>query len=114
MKKQCKICGKVAEMLSWEDECYVCKKKQHVKDVLQDIQEGRDTSCEDEIYCPWCGVILACDADTPEAYEDGTHVIDCPECGREFALETSVSFSYSTSRKLPGWILRDRERRGAV
>lgn len=27
MKKQCKICGKVAEMLSWEDECYACKKK---------------------------------------------------------------------------------------
>ena len=55
------------------------KKKQHMKDVLQDIQEGRDTSCEDEIYCPWCGVIIECDADTPEAYEDGTHTIDCPE-----------------------------------
>lgn len=27
MKKTCKICGKVAEMLSWEDECYICKKK---------------------------------------------------------------------------------------
>ena len=39
MKKPCKICGKVAEMFSWEDECYVCKKKQHMKDVLQDIQE---------------------------------------------------------------------------
>lgn len=37
MKKPCKICGKVAEMLSWEDECYACKKKQHMKDVLQDI-----------------------------------------------------------------------------
>lgn len=114
MKKQCKICGKVAEMLSWEDECYACKKKQHMKDVLQDIQEGHDTSCEDEIYCPWCSVIIECDADTPEAYEDGTHTIDCPECGKEFMLETSVSFSYSTSRKLPDWIIHDRERRKSI
>lgn len=110
MKKQCKICGKVAEMLSWEDECYACKKKQHMKDVLQDIQEGRDTSYEEEIYCPWCGVEIEC-CEMDEAYNEGQYAIDCPACGKEFMLETSVSFSYSTSRKLPDWIIRDRERR---
>ena len=113
MKKQCKICGKVAEMLSWEDECYICKKKQHMKDVLQDIQEGRDTSCENEIYCPWCGTeIERCEMN--EAYNEGRYIIDCPECGKEFVLETSVSYSYSTSRKLPDWIIRDRERRKSL
>lgn len=113
MKKMCKTCGKITELLSWEDECYSCKLAKHAEEVKQAVLNGEDTDCEREIYCPWCGVTID-DPEMREAYEDGTHVIECDECGKEFTLETSVSYSYSTSRKLPEWVIEDRRRAAAI
>lgn len=110
MKKTCKTCGKFVEMFPWEDNCYECQKKKHIADLQEEIEENHETCCEDEIYCPWCGCeIERCEM--PEAYEEGDHAIECPNCRKEFALETNVSITYSTKRELPGWILRERKRR---
>lgn len=77
--------------------------------LAERINAGSKTFCEREIYCPWCGEIND-DFEMREAYEDGTHVIKCDECGNEFTLETSISYSYSTSKKLPKWFIDDRKR----
>ena len=43
MKKMCKTCGKITELLSWEDECYSCKlaKRADEKRLLQKIQQAK-------------------------------------------------------------------------
>ena len=51
-----------------------------------------DTWHEDEVICPWCGLIFA------DSWEmnDGEHECDC---GKKFELEVIVERYYSTSKK---------------
>ena len=112
MEKICKTCGKIANLSPWEEDCYSCRCAKHVKKIQQEIIDGtlrNGTCCEDEIYCPWCGAIND-DPAMQEAYEEGEHVIECCECEKEFTLDTSISYSYSTYRELPEWVVEDRER----
>lgn len=108
----CEICGKPFKSYCYETRCYKCNIEKYNTDIKEGIQSGEETSTygESEVFCPWCGEMLEGDCETSEFYEDGTHVFQCYECEKEFTLSTSVSFSYSTERELPSYILRDRER----
>lgn len=110
-EKICKRCGKPFKAYMYETMCYKCQCEKNLEDIKEGILSGETTStdCEDEVICPWCGEAIEGDCETGEFYEEGTHVMECPECGKEFTLSTSVSYSYSTERELPDYILRDRE-----
>lgn len=110
-EKICERCGKPFNAYLYETMCYKCCVEKNLEDVKESILSGETTStdCEDEVICPWCGEVIEGDCETREFYEDGTHVFTCPECEKEFTLETSVSYSYSTERELPDYVLRERE-----
>ncbi len=100
MSKICKDCGKVFNGLSFEDECYTCRKDRYYKTIKQQLLDGEEdsTDCENEVICPWCGEIYEID-DEYHLYEDGEHNLVCPNCEKRFLVNTSVSFSFSTERK---------------
>lgn len=100
MLKKCKVCGKVRNMMSWEDTCYTCCCKKHLDEVKQNILSGEETetSCEDEIICPWCGEVQEYDIEDYEIYEEGRHEMQCHDCERLFNLGVSVSYYYDTER----------------
>lgn len=100
--KICPVCGKNKITFSWENMCYSCQQERHEREIKKQIQSGEtiETSCESEIYCPWCGEHLdfePCD-DYELLYADGDHEAECPECGKPFIVNTSVSYSYGTRR----------------
>ena len=100
--KICKTCGKEKKyMLSWETECYSCRKERNKKQIQQQIEDGEITEvdCEDEVYCPYCGLDHEADCEDTTFYEDGEHEFTCHECGKVFLVDTHVSYSYSTRRK---------------
>ena len=104
--KICPICGKNKITFPWEDMCYSCQREQHEREIKEQIQSGHETetSYEDEIYCPWCGKKLYFEPcyDYELLYAAGDHEAECPECGKPFTVDTSVSYSYST-RRLEKW-----------
>lgn len=104
MEKPCKICGKIKNLLSWEDTCYSCQKKQELKRIQEQIAAGDedvDTYSTDYVICPYCGcaheTCLGYE-DFPEIYEDGDHELECDECGKIFVMETTVIYSWQTRR----------------
>ncbi len=107
MKKVCKECGEIKEMFSWEDHCSSCRKKIALEKVQADIEEAKttgeevDTWSDDYVICPYCGhaheTCLGYE-DFPEIYEEGSHKVECDECGKTFELETSVSYSWETGK----------------
>ena len=111
-KKICQRCGKSFDSYFGETLCWSCNKAKNLEDVQESILSGEETStdCENDVICPWCGEVIEPDCESSEFYEDGTHVMRCPECDKEFTLSTSVSYSYSTERELPRYILEDRKR----
>ena len=111
--KPCERCGKAFNSYFYETMCYKCQTEKNLEDVKENILSGEATStdCESDVICPWCGEAIEGDCDTGEFYEDGTHVFDCPYCDKEFTLSTSVSYTYSTNRELPDYVLREREYR---
>lgn len=47
--------------------------------------------------CPHCG--NECDVNDHELwhlYEEGEHEVSCPHCGLDFAVSTTVTYSFST------------------
>ena len=109
--KSCERCGKTIKSYCYETMCYKCSKEKNLEGIKESILSGEKLSTygEDEVICPWCGEVLEVDCETDELYVDGQHVMRCYDCNKEFTLSTSVSYSYSTERDLPSWILRDRE-----
>lgn len=98
----CKTCGKEKRyMMSWETECYSCRKERNRKEIQQQIESGKITEvdCEDEVYCPYCGAVHEAECDDDRFYVEGEYEFTCYECEKEFLVDTQVSYSYSTSRK---------------
>lgn len=100
MKKICKVCEKERHMMSWQDTCYSCECDKYLNDVKQNILSDKvsETSCEDNVICPWCGEVQEGDIYNYEYYEEGIHEMQCNDCGRKFILTTNVSYSYDTER----------------
>ena len=109
--KSCERCGKTFKSYCYETMCYKCSKEKNLEDIKERILSGEDTSTdgEDEVICPWCGEVLEVDCETNEFYVGGKRVMRCFDCNKKFALSTSVSYSYSTERDLPRWIVRGRK-----
>lgn len=107
MKKICVKCGKERFMMSWESECYQCNKERlrdETTKAIQDAEEDEtiDTGSSDYVFCPYCGEAMETDygyEDFPEIYEEGEHTITCPECNKDFILETSCSWYYETKKR---------------
>lgn len=104
MNKVCERCGKTANMLSWETLCYSCMKDKALEDIQTAIECGDDpdTWSDDYVICPYCGSAyeqLGYD-ETPETYIEGCHEVECTECGKRFELETTVSYSWETRKKV--------------
>ena len=98
----CKTCGKENKyMMSWETECYSCRKERNRKEIQQQIEDGEimEVDCEDEIYCPYCGQVHEEDYEDDAFYVGGEHEFTCCECEKSFLVDTHVSYSYSTKRK---------------
>ena len=111
MIKTCKVCGKQADMMSWEDTCCDCLRKKELERIRGEIEEAKksgdevDTFSSDYVICPYCGAEIEARMygvfDFPEAYEEGVHVLKCEECGKEYRLHSDVSYSWET-RKIEG------------
>ena len=101
MTVNCKKCGKETFVFSWEEHiCRSCRDAAWDKSIKEEIQSGEknDTTCEDKVYCPWCGEVYDT-TDEPEiAYGEGDHEVECVECGKPFKISTNVSISYDTER----------------
>lgn len=100
--KICGTCGKEKQyMMSWETECYTCRKKNNAKNIQRQIEDGEITEvdCEDAIFCPYCGLEHEADCENDAFYVEGEYTFTCHECGKDFLVNTNVSYSYSTSRK---------------
>lgn len=104
--KICERCGKPKRMMSWERTCFQCMKEEDLERIQEAIagagpEEAVDTWSDDYVICPYCGEALETDVgyeDFQEIYEEGSHKLDCPECGREFILNTHVSYSWDTEK----------------
>ena len=110
--KICSRCGKPFRAYMYETMCFRCSKEKNLEDIKSSILSGEadSTDCEYDVICPWCGEVLEADCESSEFYEDGTHVMQCWHCDKEFTLSTSVSYSYSTERELPRYVIEDRKR----
>ena len=53
MEKVCKRCGKIAQMMSWEDYCYACLIQNELERVQFNVREAK----EDEELCRFPGNI---------------------------------------------------------
>lgn len=55
----------------------------------------------DQPKCPHCGEVCRIGAnDWYDLYEEGEHEVECPRCGGEFTVITSVSYSFDTSEQV--------------
>lgn len=107
MIKKCERCGKEAQILSWEKYCVECEIQNRLEEAQKSVRESVngediDTYSMDYVICPYCGNALCTDvsySDFPEIYEEGDHKLTCPECDKDFILNTYVSYSYETERK---------------
>lgn len=95
MKKSCKICGKIKDFYSWEDNtCYSCQKEKELKRIQEQISLGDedvDTYSTDYVICPYCGCAHETKLgyeDFPEIYEDGDHE---SEVCRKFAMKADIT-----------------------
>lgn len=105
--KICERCGKNKPMLSWESLCYECQEIVELEKIQANILEATDdeevdTLSSNYVICPYCGEAMdTCYGyeDFPELYEEGDHLVTCPNCDKEFVLETSISYYYETHKK---------------
>lgn len=100
MTRDCKTCGRPIKDWQRGDLCYSCKIQEYNKITSENLRssEMTSTTCEDEIFCPWCGEIYNID-DEYELYGEGEHDLTCHHCDKEFSVETNVTYSFSTERK---------------
>lgn len=101
MKKMCSVCKKSRWMLSFEAECHSCQKERQRAELKEQLTSGEieETSCEDDVICPWCGEDDQPEVDEDDLWVEGEYERRCGCCDKPYLLETSVSISYSTERK---------------
>lgn len=64
----------------------------------REMDESADeVDSDDYIRCPHCSHRMSVhDGDSYDLYEDGEHGVSCGECGKDFEVATSVSYSFSS------------------
>ena len=111
IQAKCKRCGKEKWISEKDHLCRQCRTEKEQEKIKRDFDEFQEEAEEGEkfdtwhtdfVICPHCGYAIPADLpyeDFPELYEDGSHEIDCPECEKQFILETNVSYSYETRKE---------------
>lgn len=74
--------------------CYTSHERYPILGLKPDHDEITvfETRNEDRVLCPWCGVENSSDE------LDGSGVLDCEECEREFFFEVDYTPDYTTAR----------------
>src|SRR5512141_2687507 len=68
--------------------CYSCKEMD---------TSAEEVDSEDYIRCPYCSHRMSVhDGDSYDLFEDGHHDVSCGECGKDFEVKTSVSYSFES------------------
>ena len=103
MIKKCEKCGKEKPMMFFETFCDECEEQIRLElaQKLAEEEKSFDTFSDSFVICPYCGNALCTDvsySDFPEIYEEGDHKLTCPECDKDFILNTYVSYSYETEK----------------
>lgn len=101
MRVNCKICGRETDILPWQNHlCYTCREREWDEKTKEEMQSGEttETSCEDKIYCPWCGEIYEPYDEYELEYVDGVYEVTCNHCEKPFKVTTNVSVTYDTER----------------
>jgi hypothetical protein len=102
---RCKCKNKAGESFRYRafshycNHCFEIKDRAERAEKREEISSGeRDTDCEDEITCPYCGYELQDSYEYLEGSNEELGEIDCPECDESFSCTASFSVSYSTQR----------------
>jgi len=53
---------------------------------------------EEEIVCPHCGDAQGFTSDNTSLYDENTYKYTCENCGKDYELSSSMSFSWSTEK----------------
>jgi len=63
-----------------------------------DEAEGTLEYCSNQLpKCPWCDHDYDVSGNEDwELYEDGTHEIECPSCGKDYSVDTFTSCTFDT------------------
>jgi len=80
--------------------CIPCeeKRKQEKYDNFQAKHQEEDEFYDDRgAICPHCGNLNEPDCDS-DYYEDGEHDKQCDDCRKDFKLNTSILFTYYTTK----------------
>ena len=107
----CERCGKPFKAYFYERYCTACNVLAEKEENIRKAQDGEDIDCTEYPVCPWCGEELGIDEEDSAFYEDGDHMMTCPDCQKVFRLDTSVHITYGTSRELSSWMKRELEDR---
>ncbi len=98
-EKMCVRCGKRTVILGASgDYCYSCNVDIYNENLKQSLLDDEDceTDCETDVFCPYCGEIQ--ESDEGQFYKEGTKIVCCGDCNKEFKLDTEISYYYSTRR----------------
>lgn len=94
----CKSCGNATWPPLFDssrpapDQCFDCKSIEGDDDEI---------STDDRARCPRCRHTQAYHDDNYEWCSDGEHAVTCGNCGYDYEISTSVSFSFESPAMLP-------------
>jgi len=58
-----------------------------------------DNRMKNVVICPWCGETYPKE-DNYSLFEVGNHECKCGSCGKDFKVETEISYTFSTTREV--------------
>lgn len=85
------ICTRCGTCIVWpsghRSECSACQKLNLTEELNHDRL----------VRCPHCGNSFdPSETDYYELYGDGEHTVNCFDCGKDFTVETSVSYTFTS------------------
>lgn len=86
---RCMTCGMLTSLISEPTgprECYDCKALRN---------DAREVDHSGRVRCPQCGNTEEVDWESG-LHEEGENPYDCSECGYEYTVDTSISFSFES------------------
>ncbi|CDN44016.1 hypothetical protein [Paenibacillus sp. P22] len=108
-EKTCRSCGcvnRAGQSFTYRifdgDYCPDCnkelKRKEAAEKKAEIIAGDRDTECEDEITCPYCGHEFSDSFEHLNGWEEDLGNIECSDCNKTFRCTANFSVSYSTEK----------------
>lgn len=108
--KLCRECGKPFEGEIWDSYCKECNERFEREERMEQAAAGEEIWCSGNIICPWCDCEFEPDFEDPDYYRDGDHIMKCPDCGKTYCLNVSISYSYTSCRVFPKYLQEELDR----